>query len=383
MQFRTNPRNGQAVSTLAFGCMRLPKDEKEAAKLVEHAIANGVNYFDTAYIYPNNEVLLGRLLQNGLRQRVSIATKLPPYLVRKAEDFDKLFTTQLSRLQTDYIDYYLIHMLPGVAEWERLKGVGILGWIERQKRSGAIRNIGFSYHGGLEEFRPLIDVYDWDFCMLQYNYFDENNQAGRDGVRYAAAKGVPVMVMEPLRGGRLANLPEDAAAVWKKAEPARSPAEWGLRWVWNQPEVLCLLSGMNSMEMLDENIRVASEAQIGELSEEQEQLYSQARQVLTAQYKVPCTGCNYCMPCPQGVDIPLCFACYNDAGGMGKLRARFNYIFRANKHEASRCIQCGKCEKHCPQSISIRASLGEAAKALESFPYRPMRAVVKKAMKLP
>lgn len=300
MIYRTNPRNKEQLSQLGFGCMRFDRDDREVEKQIAYAIENGVNYFDTAYAYPNNEERLGRALAaGGYRDKVSIATKMPTYLISKPEDFNKMFQTQLKRLQTDYIDYYLMHMLSNVGEWERVCNLGILDFINEKKKNGQIGNIGFSYHGGLQEFKNLIDIYDWDFCMIQFNYLDENNQAGKSGLDYAASKGLPVMIMEPLRGGKLVNkLPKEAMKVWDNAPVKRSPAEWALRWVWNHPAVVTVLSGMNSMEMLEENIRIASEAKAEELTPTDLALYEQVRKIILGKETVPCTGCGYCMPCP-------------------------------------------------------------------------------------
>jgi len=385
MLYRTNPQNRDKLSILGFGCMRFVKDEAKLEQQIIYAIENGVNYFDTAYIYPNSEERLGRVLAKGYRKRVCVATKLPPYLVSKYEDFDKLLNTQLRRLQTDYIDYYFIHMLPDVKEWNRLCGLGILDWIDEKKKLGQIINIGFSYHGGVQEFKKLIDEYAWGFCMLQYNYLDENNQAGKIGLQYAASKGMAVMIMEPLRGGRLAGrLPKEAADIFEQASDSRSTAEWGLRWVWNHPEVTTLLSGMNTMEMIEENIRIASNAMPDSLSDHELELYRKARKVILGKSAVPCTGCNYCMPCPHGVDIPMCFSCYNDSITQmaGTLKCQFYYVFRTNNHNASLCTGCGKCEKHCPQSIAIRDTLADVVNKMEGPLYCPFRFAVKKFMKI-
>jgi len=383
MKYRTNSKNGDRLSQLAFGCMRLPRDEREAARLVHSAIDQGVNYFDTAYIYPGNEALMGRLLSNGYRDKVHIATKMPPYLIKKQEDLDKIFHTQLTRLQTDRIEYYLIHMLPDIVEWNRLQNIGILDWISQKKQNGQIKNIGFSYHGGVPEFLQLVDAYSWDFCMIQYNYYDVNSQAGNKGLLYAAEKGIPLMIMEPLRGGRLVTqLPSDVAALWEQARIQRSPAEWALRWVWNHPQVLTVLSGMNTQATLEENIRIASEAEPNSLLSDELALFDEARRLFMQKTLVPCTGCNYCMPCPFGVDIPMCFSAYNDRTMIGNLRAWFNYILRTNNHNASLCTRCGKCETHCPQSIPIRDRLAEVSRKMERFPYKPARFAIRKVMKM-
>lgn len=387
MNYRVNPKNNDKLSILGFGCMRFAKDEKEVEKQIIYAIENGVNYFDTAYIYPNSEAVLGRVLAKGYRDKVKIATKMPPYLIRKYEDFDKIFYVQLERLQTDYIDYYFIHMLTDVKIWSRLVNLGILKWIEEKKEKGQIINIGFSYHGGKEEFIKLVDAYDWEFCMIQYNYLDENNQAGKSGLEYASAKGLPVMVMEPLRGGKLVtNLPKEVYNVWETAQVKRTPAEWAFRWIWNHPEVTVVLSGMNSKEMIEENIRVASQVQANSFTNDELDLFQKVRRILNEKIKVPCTGCSYCMPCPKGVDIPTCFSCFNDREIEGKFTSRWKYIMqtslKSEAHNASLCVECGQCEKHCPQNIAIMKELKNVTKALEGFAYKPARILIKKFMKL-
>ncbi|MDR0434368.1 MAG: aldo/keto reductase [Gracilibacteraceae bacterium] len=384
MQYRTNIKNGDKVSALAFGCMRFGKDDAATERQILTAIEGGVNYFDTAYVYPRSEERLGRILANNKRRNaVLLADKLPPYLVKKNGDADKILATQLQRLQAEHIDYYLIHMLAGSTEWERLRALALPEWLARQKEKGVLRNIGFSFHGGLPEFLPLLQATDWDFCMLQYNYYDENQQAGRAGVEAAAAQGLPLMIMEPLRGGKLATgLPPPAKAVWDHAFPRRSPAEWALRWVWQHEEVLTVLSGMNSEEMVRENARVAADALPGSLSPEELALFTEARRLIAAGTKVPCTGCNYCMPCPYAVDIPLCFSTYNDLALQNRFLTLFAYIFRAQSHQASLCRRCGQCLKHCPQRIDIPERLKEVAREMEKFPYKPARALIRRFMRL-
>ena len=383
MQYR-NDKHGEPISILGYGCMRFTKkgnrfDVKKAEKELMTAIKNGVNYFDTAYIYPGSEVLLGGILErNDCRDKVKIATKLPQYLIKSEAALDRYFNEQLSRLRTDYIDYYLMHMLTDVDTWEKLKKAGITEWIEAKLKSGAIRNIGFSYHGHTEMFQRLVDIYDWDFCQIQYNYMDEYSQAGREGLKYAAAKGLPVIIMEPLRGGRLVNLlPKGAKQLFERDASGRTPAELAFRWLYNQPEVTCVLSGMNSMEMITENIETAEKGTVGHFLPEDDALVELVKAEIQKTVKVGCTGCGYCMPCPTGVDIPVTFRCYNEMYSETKSGARKEYLqctaFRQKQSSASLCIGCGKCESHCPQQIEIRKELKRAVKELETLPYKAAR----------
>ncbi|MCF0143169.1 MAG: aldo/keto reductase, partial [Parasporobacterium sp.] len=306
MLYRTI-KNGEKISQLGFGCMRFTKkggsfDFEKAEKELLAAINSGVDYLDTAYIYAGNEELVGKILtKNNLRSRVKIATKLPQYLVRSAETIDKIFNEELKRLQTDYVDFYLMHMLTDVHEWDNLKALGIEDWIARHKSEGSIRNIGFSYHGNTDNFLPILNAYDWDFCQIQYNYLDETSQAGRRGLEAAAEKGIPVIIMEPLRGGRLVNhLPKEAEDCIKKSPRGYSAAEWSLRWLWNQPGVTCILSGMNDISQVEENLRIASDAMPGCFTEEDHKTIDEIRTAIRSHEKVGCTGCRYCMPCPKG-----------------------------------------------------------------------------------
>lgn len=385
MNYRKD-KYGNDISILGFGCMRFPRkmgmtNMEAVEKQIMLAYNNGINYFDTAYIYPGSESAIGKIFEkNKIREKINIATKLPHYLIKDINGLDKLFNEQLKRLRTNYIDYYLMHMLPSAETWERLKKLGIEEWIQKKKESGQIRQIGFSYHGNSETFCKLIDVYDWDFCQIQYNYLDEHSQAGRRGLNYAYSKGIPVIIMEPLRGGKLVNkLPEKAKKIFKNYKIKRTPAQWAFRWLWNQKEVTCVLSGMNSEAMVKDNIKTASTVKIGEFSTDDELMLKKVVKAINAKIKVPCTGCGYCMSCPKGVDIPGTFAAYNRYYSEGKFWALVEYItcttLRKNTAAASNCIGCGKCEKHCPQGIEIRKELKNAQKTLETPIYR----IVKKA----
>ena len=380
MQYR-NDKYGNPLSILGFGCMRFSKkgnaiDIDKAEKEIMTAYRNGVNYFDTAYIYPGSEDAIGKIFErNQIRDKINIATKLPQYMISNAAAIDRYFNEELSRLRTDHVDYYLMHHLTDVAMWEKLKSVGILEWIKEKKASGQIRNIGFSYHGNTDNFLKILNDYDWDICQIQYNYLDEVTQAGRTGLQAAHEKGIPVVIMEPLRGGKLVNmLPEGAKKAMKESGRGWSPAEYGLRWLYDQPEVTVVLSGMNSEEMVRENCKTASETAAGSLTPEDFAVLEVVKEKIREKEKVGCTGCRYCMPCPKGVDIPGIFRCYNAMYTESKTQGRFQFAQTVGLTKepafATQCIQCGKCEQHCPQSIPIRQKLKEADKALRPLPYK-------------
>ena len=396
MNYRED-RHGNKLSILGFGCMRFAQtagkiDLEKAEKQILAAYENGVNYYDTAYVYPGSEAAVGEILsRNHIRDKVYIATKLPHYLVRSRDSLEKYFQEQLRRLKTDHIDYYLMHMLTDINAWKRLIEYGVLEWLEEKKKSGAIRQVGFSYHGNTEMFIQLIDAYDWDFCQIQYNYMDEHSQAGRRGLLYAHEKGLPVIIMEPLRGGKLVkNLPRKAqelfrryAAKYGEADPMlnASPAAWAFRWLWDQPQVTVVLSGMNTEEMVIENVEEASKARPGMLTKRDRAMLTRVVQYINEKMKVGCTGCAYCMPCPHGVDIPGTFAAYNRYYTEGRISGWKDYFMctalRQTATGASNCIGCGRCEKHCPQHIEIRKELQEARKTLEGPAYKIARRAVR------
>ena len=378
---------GNKLSILGFGCMRFPTtmgkiDMSETEREIMTAFHAGVNYYDTAYVYPGSEAALGEILdKNNIRSQVYIATKLPHYLIKNLDNLESLFTEQLQRLKTDYIDYYLMHMLTDTETWNRLKALGIESWLEEKKKSGAIRQVGFSYHGNSDMFCQLVDSYDWDFCQIQYNYMDEHSQAGRRGLNYAHENGLPIVIMEPLRGGKLVNrLPEEAKKIFEGYKIKHTPAQWAFRWLWNQPEVTCVLSGMNSMEMVSDNIQTASTVTVGELGPEEESMLKDVVKAINGKMKVGCTGCGYCMPCPKNVDIPGTFSAYNRRYTESKYGGFFDYMMctalRKTSTAASNCIACGKCEKHCPQHIEIRKELKNASKELEGPVYKLVRKIV-------
>ena len=365
----------KGISILGYGCMRFVTkngriDFDKAEKEFMRAYELGVNYFDTAYIYPGNEEIVGRIIEkNNLRDKINLATKLPQYLVKSRASLDKYFDEELKRLRTDYIDYYLMHHMTDHTQWEKLEALGIREWLAEKKAEGKIRHVGFSFHGTTEEFLEILNSYDWEMCLVQYNYVDEHTQAGKKGVHAAAEKGIPVMIMEPLRGGKLVDLlPEKAKKTIAADHHGWSPAEWAFRWLWNQEDVTCVLSGMNSIEMIEENCRIASEAQAGSFTDEELQFLAGIKQIIIDTTKVNCSGCRYCMPCPKGVNIPGIFSCYNHMYSESKSSGRLEYFqtiaLRSEPCEANLCVKCGKCEQHCPQNIPIREKLVEADKAL-------------------
>lgn len=395
MQTRVNSKNGDELSILGFGCMRLPTknggiDENRAIRMIHDAIENGVNYFDTAYVYQNgkSELLLGKALAGGYRERVKIATKLPPFMVSKLESAKKIMATQLARLQTQTIDYYLLHMLTDKPMFDRLVALGVMKWLEEQKANGIVQNIGFSFHGTKAAFELIVKAYPWDFCQIQYNYVDENNQATKSGLLLATSLGIPVIVMEPLRGGKLVtHLPEQVKKAFASFNGNWPPVEWALRWVWNHAQVNVVLSGMSDEEQLADNIRIANEVKPNALTEEELKVFAQVKAVMLEKTKVPCTTCGYCMPCPYGVDIPGCFSCYNDKYLMNDKSARFRYLqnlggMSVKPANASQCKECGKCESHCPQKIAIRAELKTVSREMEGLFYKPIVWVIRKFLKI-
>lgn len=379
MLYRKFGKTNEMVSILGFGCMRLPIlpggdqskiDEERATELIRHAIDEGVNYIDTAYPYHGtgmgsggqSEPFLAKVLKNGYREKVKIATKLPSWLIKTREDMDKYLNEQLKRLQTDTIDFYLVHALNKVT-WKNVKEAGIDEFLDQAIKDGRIKHAGFSFHDKQEYFNEIVDYYDWSFCQIQYNYLDENFQAGFEGLKYAAQKGLGITIMEPLKGGKLAfGLPEDVQKVFNKADSKRTPAEWALRWVWNHPEVSVLLSGMNTMEQVVENLKIAGEAMENSLTEKEMSVVQEAKNIYKSKIKVNCTACGYCMPCPVGVNIPTCFKLYNNYHVFGREE---NYKMLQTKDRASSCVECGKCETHCPQGISIRQELKNVTAVFE------------------
>ena len=380
MQYRTDLKSGNELSIIGFGCMRFPRnltqiDINKTEPLIVKAIQEGINYFDTAYMYGGSEEALGAILaKNNLRNKIFLATKLPIGKCKTASDFDTLFQTQLERLRTDYIDYYLVHNIGDTRQWDKLCELGIEKWIQGKKQSGQIKNIGFSFHGIHDEFLKLLDVYEWDFCQIQYNYINTNYQAGTAGLKKAADKGLPVIIMEPLLGGKLATgLPRKAVDTFKKANSSLTPAAWALRWLWDKKEVTVVISGMNEMSQVEENMQTAQNAVPNMLTATENEVYASVMKIIEASYKVPCTGCNYCMPCPQKVNIPACFSAYNMSYMAGMIAGFHLYVTSTallsptNHYAASNCKECGACEKKCPQNIPIPKLLKKVTKRMEPF----------------
>ncbi|MCX5914071.1 MAG: aldo/keto reductase [Deltaproteobacteria bacterium] len=383
MLYRRLGKTGCDVSVLGFGCMRLPVrdahkpadffdpakaiDEEKAANLIHYAIEQGVNYFDTAYVYHGgkSEPLLGKAVR-GLRERVYLATKLPAWLIKGKEDFEKIFQEQLLRLGTDFVDFYLLHGL-GRESWQKMKEMGALDFLERVKAEGKIRFAGFSFHDDTRTFKEIAGAYDWALCLIQHNYYDRNYQAGREGLEYAAARGIGVVIMEPLRGGKLAQrIPEEVQSLWDSSPSKRTPAEWALRWVWNHPGVSTVLSGMNSMEQLWENLRVAHEAVAHSLNPQELALVDRVTDAYRKLLRVNCTSCGYCLPCPRGVNIPHNFTLYNDLFAFQTPETSFMLYQRmtAPEQRAANCADCGECQEKCPQHIPIAREMKKVHEAL-------------------
>jgi len=380
MLYRKMPGTGDELSILGFGAMRLPQkgqkiDEKRAEAQIRSAIDGGVNYLDTAVPYHMgaSEPFLGKVLQDGYREKVKLATKLPHWQTKTKAEMHRVLDAQLKNLNSEFIDYYLIHNLNGES-WKKALDRGVLDFLNEAKQAGKIINAGFSFHGQRNDFNIIVDGYDWNFCQIQYNYLDQENQAGTAGLEYAASKGLGVIVMEPLRGGNLAgDMPPAIQKIMDAASVKRSAVEWSLRWIWNRPEVITVLSGMNIEAHIAENIRIASEALPGSLEAEEIELVSRIEKKFRELMKVPCTGCQYCMPCPHGVNIPGCFEVYNSRHMWGNpMMSKIMYVMsmggvtvEGDASYASLCKECGLCEKACPQEIPIQAELKNVSKEFE------------------
>jgi len=396
MRYRTMPKNNDELSILGFGCMRLPVtqdgqvDEPRAIQQIRYSIDKGINYLDTAWPYHagESEKILGRALADGYRQKVKIATKLPSWAINSREDMDRYLNLQLKKLGTETIDYYLLHGLNGNL-WDDLAGFGAAGFLDTALADGRIKNAGFSFHGQLKDFKRIVDAYPWTFCQIQYNFLDQQNQAGTEGLEYAAAKKLGVIIMEPLRGGNLGepNPPTAVEEIWKRARIQRPPVEWALRWVWNRPEVTVLLSGMNEEAHIEENLAIAAQALPNSLTDDEIELVEEAALKYRMLMKVGCTGCGYCMPCPSDVNIPRIFDIYNKMHMFGDAEeARFRYavsmggLLSKTSSYASQCIQCGECVEKCPQYIEIPDLLEIVAEEMEDADLEKRIAIGKKML---
>ncbi len=374
-------KTGLKVSRFGIGCMRLPLkqnfsrqtddsgiDEDEAIKMIRYGVDKGVNYYDTAYVYHrgNSEVVLGKALKGCDRESLYIADKLPQWMVRQKGDFDQFLDEQLKRLDMSYIDFYLVHSLDG-ASWEKMCKLDIKKHLDKIKADKRVKYAGFSFHGDVDAFKLIMDSYDWDMCQIQLNYMDQYEQAGVEGLKYAAKRGVPVVIMEPLRGGRLVqNLPPGVVKVIDEATIKRTPVEWAFRWLADLPEVAVVLSGVNTMEQLVENIEIFDKAYPDSMTAEDQDTISKMTDAFRQRIFVGCTKCNYCMPCPQNVDIPTIFEYYNDMGmyeSKNECRSFYRYEIAKNGRDASKCVECALCEEKCPQKIPIIQKLKDAHKA--------------------
>jgi predicted aldo/keto reductase-like oxidoreductase len=374
MEYRNFGKTNFKPSALGFGCMRFPQlpgegnevDEVEATRMVRYAIDQGVNYVDTAWPYHSgqSEVLVGKILQDGYREKVALATKMPSWLIEKVEDFDYYFSAQLERLQTDHIDFYLLHAL-NQKHWDNYLNLKVFDWVEKQMADGKIRHIGFSFHDEYPVFEKILTGYDhWDFCQIQYNYMDVDYQAGERGLKLASERGLGVVIMEPLKGGKLAIEvpPAPVKAVFDQAERTWKPAEWALQWLWNQAEVGLVLSGMSTFEQVEQNLVSASRSGIGSLSASEVNTIENVRNAWQGLAPVACTHCEYCLPCPNDVLIPQIFAIYNNAMMYGEQeRGQRTYESQiAEANQADACIECGECESLCPQHLTIIDYLKDA-----------------------
>ena len=386
MQYRND------LPILGYGCMRFTKDSKgkldyaKAEKEILRAYELGIDYFDTAYLYNGSEELLGEVFEkNHMRDKVKIAAKLPQYMVRDRKGLDKYLDEELRRLRTDHIDYYFMHHMTDHAQLQKLMDMGFPEWVEEKKSQGKIGHIGFSYHGTTPTFLKILNAYPWEITIVQYNYMDETTQAGRTGVEAAAAKGIPVVIMEPLRGGKLVDLlPQKAKDMISSDPHGWSAAAWAFRWLWDQKAVTCVLSRMNSIDMIEENCRIASNVTPGTFGENEFAVIGKIKDAISETMKIGCTACGYCMPCPAGIDIPGYFRCYNHLYSEKKQSAHWEFIQTIALHHDSSlfgaCLNCGKCEKHCPQNIEIRKELAIADRKLRSFPYNVAIPMAKRIM---
>lgn len=375
MQYRKFTKDNLDVSLLGFGCMRFPVidgdssqiDEVQSTEMLHYAIDSGINYIDTAYNYHqgNSEILVGKALKNGYREKVYLATKLPVWLAKTYEDFEKLLDEQLAKLQTEYIDFYLLHSLHEKS-WTKIEKLNVFKFLDEAKRKGKIKYAGFSFHDELPLFKKIVDSYPWDFCQIQLNYMDRQYQAGIEGLKYAAEKGISLVIMEPIKGGKLATAPSDVEAVWNKNSEKRTPAEWALKWVYDFEEVSVVLSGMSTIDQVKQNIALTNNSLPKSLTEEEHGLIGEVTKLYEERTKVGCTSCEYCLPCPSNVSIPNIFSHYNNFYVYGSEKHSIDMYehFKKEGKDSSQCTECGACEQLCPQHLEIISLLKDADKAL-------------------
>lgn len=378
MEYRLFDKIGKPVSLFGIGCMRLPTikagdkniiDEAEAIRMIRYGIDHGVNYIDTAYPYHDgqSELVVAKALKDGYREKVFLATKSPVWMVNEYSDLERLLDEQLRKLEADCIDFYLLHAI-GRDRWRKLQSINAMDFMEKAKKQGKIKHICFSFHDNAEAFREIIDGYDWDMCQIQMNIMDMNEQATVEGLKYAGSKNIPVVIMEPLKGGKLAtSVNDDIRAIWNQSEAKRTPVEWAFRWLYNFPEVLTILSGVNNMEQLQDNLGILADAKANSMDEKELSLVDQVREIYLKKTVIPCTGCEYCLPCPQGVHIPGVFGLVNESAMYDDERGPRNHYRNfviSDNADASHCVECGQCEAACPQQIPIISKLKESHRFL-------------------
>lgn len=373
MQYRNFTKDNLKVSILGFGCMRLPIinndlaniDVEKSSNMLKFAIDNGVNYIDTAYTYhqEQSEVFLGSFLKNGLRDKVYLATKSPVWLVEKHDDFERLLDEQLERLKTDHIDFYLLHSLYEKT-YNKIVELNVFDFLKKAQQKGKIKYVGFSFHDELPLFKKIVDSYNWDFCQIQLNYLDRQYQAGIEGLNFAKDKGLDVVIMEPIKGGKLATASTQIKEIWNESDIKRTPAEWALKWLFNNNQVSVVLSGMSTIDQVIENINIADNSTPNTLSQKELDLVDRVTTIYNDKIKVGCTGCEYCLPCPSKVAIPNIFELYNNIYVFGAEDTSKTSYNKLKERDASSCIECGACENLCPQHLTIINYLKEADKAL-------------------
>ena len=394
MKYKTIPKTQDKISQLGFGAMRLdhnPKNLQENKEIIKYVIDNGINLIDTAYMYGNgkNEQAIGSALKElNYRDKVKISTKMNRILINNTEDMEKMLNEQLTYLQTDYIDYYFIHNITGYKDIEKLKKLKLYEFLDDKKSQNILKNVGFSYHGSYSDFIKVVDDYDWDMSLVQYNYLDETYQAGIKGIEYLAEKGMGIFIMEPLKGGMLAGRMPQSLEDILEIETNKSKVELALKWILQNENITCILSGMTDTEMLKENINIINDET--PLDEKDLEIINRIKEKITELNKVNCTGCNYCMPCPENIYIPECFKLYNEKHLFNEKEygvnvATIEYVgnlmgITGEKHDASLCTKCGKCIRKCPQHINIPRELNQVNKGFHTRIFAPLIPIFRKLL---